>query len=622
MLTITYNNHDIPVDEGFSMRFSWVNPACYFDKIPGAVGLGIEIPVNDYSQAIFGSPNRFEKYSSGSDRKFSGVYVRYDGVLLMTGTLNITSANQETYSGWLQSLVGVVGEEQRERKINELQLSSENEPWGNYRMQYFENKDTYDPDSDDFCTGEHYNRRFWEEIGRTVMDAEEYFDDNGVRQSRQVEISRLMKLHRDNFNFLVNKSHPDGGVIASGEGCVVSAFLFLHFLLKEVFKRCQFFIDPDNDAFTDELDDYRSLAVYNNYNLMEPTIITEEKENWEQDEITGDWGLSGYQEIKNLVWQLGNQESIDYVHLVPGINIGEFLLGLQNMLNIIFFFKDDRRVAIVDRLGILSMTPFDLSSYLTENWIIGDRKNTTLKFIVEYDKNDAIISDSFHDLTDRRNDFGDPVRYLEDLEDLTPEFGEIRHVIETDEWYEYKWDVSVNNDGESTPAEFDRIGWVRASTGPQPVLYGTGDEIEEIKTNVYTPYTHWNELTLAKLQNGIILPTRHLWNSFSPCVFFYLGQNSISNKNVSVTKSLQWVDRQALNEIGLFQNRWKSWASFWSNRLPVEADFNLPLNVLYYVINNITNKFKTQEGEFIIEEMEVEFGLHVIGKTHIKGYKV
>ncbi len=56
--------------------------------------------------------------------------------------------------------------------------------------------------------------------------------------------------------------------------------------------------------------------------------------------------------------------------------------------------------------------------------------------------------------------------------------------------------------------------------------------------------------------------------------------------------------------------------------MPVEGDFNLPLNVLYYVINNITNKFKTQEGEFIIEEMEVEFGLHVIGKTHIKGYKV
>lgn len=622
MLSITYNTYDIPLDESFSMRFSWVNPACKFDKVQGAAGLGIDIPVNDYTRAVFGHPNRFEKYSSGSDRKFQDVAIRFGGVLLMSGTLNITNATSEVYTGWLQSAVGVIGEEQRERKINELQLPGEVEPWGNYRIQYFENKSDYDPDTDDFCTGEHYNRRFWEEIGRMVPDVEEYYDDDGIKKTRSIEISRLAQLHRNNFNFLVNKERPGGGVIATGEGCVVSAFLFLPFLLREIFKRCDFFIDPANDAFTDELDEYRSLAVYNNYNLMEPTIITEEKETWEQDEITGDWGLSGYLEVKSIQWLLGNQEGIDYVHLIPGINLGDFLLGLQNMLNIVFHFKDDRRVNIIDRLAILTMTPFDISNYFNGEWIIGERKNTTLKFIVEYDKNDALISDNFHDLTDRRNDFEEPVRYLEDLNNLSPDFGEIRHVIETDEWYEYKWDVSVDNDGISETAEFDKIGWVRISTGPQPVLYGTGDELEEIKTNVYTPYTHWNELTLSKLQNGAILPTRNLWNSFSPCLFFYIGQNSISNKNVYVTHSLQWIDRHGLNDIGLFTRRWEPWARFWNNRLPVEGDFNLPLNVLYYVINNITSKFKTAEGEFIIEEMEVEFGLHVIGKTHIKGYKV
>ena len=606
------------------MRFSWVNPACKFDKVPGAAGLGIDIPVNDYTRTIFGHPNRFEKYSSGSDRKFEDVAIRFGGVVLMVGTLNITNATSETYTGWLQSMVGTIGEEQREKKINELQLSSETYPWGKFREKTFENKADYDEDTDDYCLGEHFNKRFWEEIGRTEEYDEEYYDEEGVKQIRKVEISRLQKAHSDNFNYMVNKTRFGvGDVVTTGEGCVVSAFLFLNFLLKEIFKRCQFFIDPDNNAFLDELDEYRNLAFYNNYNLLEPVILTETKENWQLDKATGQWLLVSEDEVKSITWEIGsNSNKINYVRMIPGINLGDLVLGLQNMLNIVFQFKDDYRVNVIDRLTILTMEPFDLTKYFMGEWIIGERKNTTLKFITDYDKNDAIISDDFHDITDRRGDFKEAVSTMDELNDLInshPDFGEIRHVIENDEWYEYKWDVSVKNDGESETAEFDRVGWVKISTGPQPLLYGTGDELEEIKTNIYTPYTHYIELVPVKLQNGAIYPTRHLWNSFTPCLFFYLGDNAIANKNYAITHSLQWDD---LLGSGLFARRWEPWAAFWNNRLPVEGDFNLPLNVLYYVINNITSKFKTEQGEFIIEEMEVEFGLHMIGKTHIKGFKL
>lgn len=624
MLSITYNTYDIPLDESFVMRFSWVNPACKFDKVPGAAGLGIDIPVNDYTRGVFGHPNRFEKYSAGNDRKFPDVAIRFSGVVLMVGTLNITNATSETYTGWLQSQVGVIGEEQRERKINELQLPGEIEPWSNYRIQLFENKNNFDQDVDNYCTGEHYNPRFWEEIGRTVTDTEEYYDDDGLKKPREIEITLLAKYHKDYFNFLVNKTQNGGTAITTGQGCVVSAFLFLNFLLKEVFKRCSIFIDPDNNAFTDTLDNYRNIAVYNNYNLMVPTITTEDKDAWERDPVTGQDVYVGSKEIKTFSWELGDQGGFDYVHLIPGVNVGDFIMGIQNLLNIVFHFRDDSKVVVIDRLEILTMDAFDLSSYLLGEWIIGERKNTTLKFVSEYDKDDALISDNFHDLTDRRHDFGEPVRYKEDLDALAlPDYGEIRHVIENDEWYEYKWDVGINNDGVSEISEFDRVGWVKVSTGPQPVFYGTGDELEEIKTNVYTPYTHEYQLRISKMQNGVIAPTRNLWNNFTPCFFFYVSDNSISTRNAGqYNTSLQWVDRQGLNEIGLFTRRWEPWAAFWNNRLPVEGDFNLPLNVLYYVINNITSKFKTEQGEFIIEEMEVEFGLHMIGKTHIKGFKL
>jgi hypothetical protein len=54
----------------------------------------------------------------------------------------------------------------------------------------------------------------------------------------------------------------------------------------------------------------------------------------------------------------------------------------------------------------------------------------------------------------------------------------------------------------------------------------------------------------------------------------------------------------------------------------VEGEFYMPLNVLYFVSNNIHRKFRTEHGEFIIESMETEIGLNMIGKTRIKGYKL
>ena len=75
-------------------------------------------------------------------------------------------------------------------------------------------------------------------------------------------------------------------------------------------------------------------------------------------------------------------------------------------------------------------------------------------------------------------------------------------------------------------------------------------------------------------------------------------------------------------DTGLFKRRWERWARFWKNRLAVTAEFNLPLNMISYLTDNITGKFRTREGEFIIEEMECEFGMNQIGKTVIRGYKV
>lgn len=604
MLTLSYNGQLIPTGEDFSIRLKWVNPCCFHDSIPGDIAIGIEIPVNDYTRMYFGNPHRFEKYTTASDRKFLNVDIRYSGVLLMNGTLNITNATSETYSAWLQSAVGSIGEEQREKYINELD-------WSDYDGQTLENKGSFDDDSDDYCTGEIYNRRFWESIGKMTEAEETYRDENGDTQTRDIEVSALSIQHRDNFDYAVNKSNSNIAVTA-GDGCVVTPFLFLKFVLNHLFKLSGFFIDASVNAF-ETVTGYKKLALYNNFNIMAPTFTTTTIQKWEQDINTGDDVLVGYEEVSAITWSLS---TFNYSRLVPHVKLGEFLLGIQNLLNFVFIFRYDQRVSIVDRNGVLSGTAVDLDEYSVEEWIIGEQKDVTLKFNPDYDPDDSSISDNWHDLTERRDDMGDDVANVEALADISsPSYGEIRHVLSTDEYYEYKWDVSVQVDENDLMSEFDHVGWVLVSTGPQPLLHGTGDEIEELKTCISSPYMSAGDAVFV-MQQGSIEQIRTLWNNFTPRLLFHYANNAVLCRNVTDTTSLRWGGTD-----GLFELRWRNWAKFWITRLPVEGRFDFSLNVLVYVISNITSKFRTRQGEFIIEEMECEFSTNMIGRTTIRGFK-
>lgn len=614
MLTLHYNGYDIPTGKDFSVRLSWKNPACFFNEIPGNAGLGIDIPVNDYSKAIFGSPHRFEKYGTGSDRKFSGVDIRFNGVLLMSGTLNITNATSEVYSAWLQSQVGVIGEEQREKFINELITNSETEPWDEFNSQTFENKGTFDDDEDDYCTGQFINRRFWDDIGKKIPnDKEEYYNDEGEEKEREAEISELAAWHRDNYDWEINSSTA-GIVQYSLPGAVVSPFLFLKFLLRNVLKRCAFFIDSERNCF-DDLPELKNLAFYNNFNIMVPTFTTSTEYKYEKDEATGVIHPAEVKIVKSMVWEL---QAFNYINLIPRVKMKDFILGIQNFLNIVFVFDNYNKVAIIDREAIISGDCIDLSDYFLGDWVIGERKNLTLKFTTVYDPDDSITADNYHDLSDRQEDIGNPIASVSELENIaSPEFGEIRHCEWEDEYWEYKWDVYESTDDIGNRVEKNIEAWIFVSSGPQPEFYGDGETLEEIKSEISTLYSHWRTNGLAVLQKGSFTYMRTLWNNFSPRLFWHMGAGVVDVRNNTYNMALRWY-----GDDGLLEMRWKKWAAFWRDRLPVEGEFDLPLNVLYYVVNNITSKFKTVHGEFIIEEMEVEFGMNMIGRTRIKGYKI
>jgi len=608
MLTASLNNINIPLDAGFSFRMTWANPACYMDELPGKSGIGIEIPVNEYSRMAFGNPERFEKYSLISDRKFPGFEIRSGGALLISGTINVISASSGSYSTWIQDELGVWGEEQRDKLISDMLWDPEGE-------RTFANKTEYDDDTDDYFPFSIRNGAFWNGKGRETTVKREYIDEDGEVHKVNDTITFLTEKFRNNFLRIVNRLSLSGdidilGQDNDGEACVVSPYLYLRRFLDMLFKINHFYIDR-NDLNKSGVYLEKCLLLYNNFNIIGQNFVIEEQtvSTWMSEE--NEWVETVENVITGMSWA---PETFRYADLVPHVSIKDLLVGLQNYLNYVFFFKTQDKVDIIDRNTLTAGDAFDLDDYFLGEWVKGEQKDVTLKFINEFDGEDRMFGQEYHDLTDRRADFGDPVETHSDLFYLLdPPEGQLRLVKDENKIYEYRWKVLTSEDVLKRETQLDAMGWEFISSGPQPYLYGTGDKIEEIKScfstlqNVNDPFFYFP--VPVALQQGNLKKMKGNFIGFTP----------------RLINSFELVFPQALNwdgDNGLFKTRWEKWARFWKNRMPVEGYFDLPLNVIYYISNHITQKFRTRHGEFFIETMETEFGINSIGATRITGYKI
>ena len=138
--------------------------------------------------------------------------------------------------------------------------------------------------------------------------------------------------------------------------------------------------------------------------------------------------------------------------------------------------------------------------------------------------------------------------------------------------------------------------------------------MEEIKTKWSTCYG--NETTTLANQQG----NQNTWKSknqqFAPRLLINAENNTGGNRIAAL--SLEYEN--AVD--GILPVYWRNWNPFWANRLAVTGEFILPLNVLQFLILNICQKYRTADGEEVIEEMSCELFVDRIGTTQIKGYKV
>ena len=186
----------------------------------------------------------------------------------------------------------------------------------------------------------------------------------------------------------------------------------------------------------------------------------------------------------------------------------------------------------------------------------------------------------------------------------------------TNTFYEFRWITQEKVNGVTKASDTtDVLGWEEISIGLQNGWHEFGrEEVEEIKTSWSSCYGN-EQLTLVN-QQGNMNTWKAKRQAFSPRLMINNPNNSGGTQNANFSFEYEKAD------IGILPVYWNNWNRFWSNRLAVNGEFDLPVNMLRYVIYNICKKYRTREGEFLIEEMSCELFIDRIGTTQIKGFKV
>lgn len=619
MLTYTLNNKNLVIKKNTSIRITWKNPACFFEEIPGNNAIGITIPVEENNRTILGFPERMEKLRTKNDKEFPGFEIRYNGYLLLAGTLIIQSATKNEYTGWVRSSIGDIGKKHREKFIYDIYAFSEEKT--------FINKSDYDPILDEYGCPEIRNSGFFKDKGKTdtfykSIPNPEYFPGSGREETLQEPIERTIwsEAFRRTSGYTVNDKKTDNTInitpstssSSADENMkmrVVSPMLFLNYVLKTLYKDVGFYIE--NNAIADN-EDLKKLIIYNNFDIT----------NIDFNVNFGDW--------KTDIWNDGQHTSaisekitefirnyeatFQYKNLIPKIKLKDFQLGIQNLINVFVFPKSGGKVDIIDREQILKDSSIDIEKYMIGEWQLGEKKEVTLKFSFSHDSDDNFFQERWEDIDDRRFSEKEAVNTWEELKAVnSPEIGEIRYVKKENLYAEYGWLIyETINPATEKSIQIDYLGWKHFSIGFQNAYYNKGMEKEEEISTAFS--TVFGEDISEVDQKGNIKSLLFYYSSFTPRLLFYLGNNTAKYETENI--SLDWKKEKT----GLLATRWALWSRFWSERQPVEGEANFSLNMLDFVIRNLYKKFRSREGEFIIEEIECEFSNDQIGTTTIKGY--
>jgi hypothetical protein len=490
----------------------------------------------------------------------------------------------------------MIAKEYREKNINELSVFP--------ILNSFENKTSYPPAENNFCFPTVWNPNFFEGIGKNMPDEEIGVLDYRFRMGESAGY-----VNAKNSDGTVRAPYSQANIATHPETLDIAAvcpMLYVNYVLKALLKGAGIEINNLNNFLATSLS-LSDLAIYSNYDITRMTYATQHLWNllfWvDENDVKGN---AKYFDVITRDYL----QSFSYQSLLPKISFKDFVLSVQNITNTFIFFTSSREADILCREFILSANSNDIDKYRVGDWIIGQKENKTIKFQYEPDNDDLIFSEKFKSIDDRRKDIGEPVDDWTALENIAnPAFGEIRYLKLLDIYAEYKFVEKIEVNQNNEEVKTNCLGWEHLSIGCQNGFYNYGkDESKTIESKMSAVYSGVSMfgLPVAK-QRGNMGSMKYSFQNTAPR--FIAASN--------FWQTLQWE-----GPTGIMARRYAVTAPFLSSLQQVTCDFAFPANALDFIIRKLAYKFRTIEGEFLIEKMETQFSYNSISDTTITGYKV
>lgn len=351
------------------------------DEIDSDWGTDLELNKDEFAQKL-DNPERMIHEDLEQATWPARNYI--NGLLMLEGLLKVDGYSEGKYEAYLGAGLYEFGKLVEGKLLSDIDLGG---------VRTWTMKSSWDYPTDDFAIFPVFNPGFY---GRNEDETDwkypEYISENlGGYQNCFNTATGVLKVH-ENFR------------------AVVTPFPFVAYLLKRIFAYANYSI------IVNEFEENPHLVkkcLYSNYNLLSYT-------QFNSQHVMLDWTMN---------------------QIIPEIDILDFLIGLQNDLNITFDFDArNREVKILDREKRMNMAP----SRLLIDKIIPN--STTLKLSKDklgVELQPAFDNDDEYFTTDNAwaeikedDNITDPVATVDDLP-YKGEVNEIKHIIDQDFYFQY-----------------------------------------------------------------------------------------------------------------------------------------------------------------------------------------
>lgn len=587
---VIVNGVAVDLSEDFSITIEKNSRIMQFDTIVDTWAYNLSFPRTETNEAIFEYAERFEKNWHGW-KEFSFKYF-YNGRLLLNGKIKI-KYRQRRYEGYAFGSFGSIASSQLSKNLQLLK----------FPLLTFENKALYSGD-DPYCVFPMQNPYFyWERgkeievkntAGETVKRSELYY------RWMQEQYGIVNRYDTQQNKFIV----PNGFVNALA---VVSPYFFTWYIIERIFANYSVNV-TENILKTD--DELKKACIFSSYDISGIDFTTTLLKDFEQLDFGNDIYIDQYILSKMFIKSVSDFKATDL--LPDDWTVKDFILGIQNFLNVLLDFSDNsNEVKIVDREGIFSKPAIDLEAKLIALPELDPEisKRIVLKFGI--DQNDFFWRDNYTELTDEQWERykGEIANYAA-LEALTEkELGDVYYCTEELQYREYSLRSTDIGNGEIE----EQLIWMPISRYGQPITFGDSDASELVIESKFGVVAKVPGSLGSKGYMLLIGNSKKYYDDprpFLPRIMFYKGLVNGEPNGTPLTGNLHEMWQ---GEKGLYEKRWKNTIKALKDGVPGVAYFDF--NEVDFQNLNLNQKFRIDEGEFLIVKTTTTFNLDSVGQT-------